>query len=354
MTRRSILALRFSVDQIEQHYGVNPDPILQRFGYDRARMDANAVISPAEELAILAELLPQIPDPLAALKLGSQFGLAGYGPYAMLLMSCATVYEAFQLGIHYQSLGYLFSQLSLTLDGESAILVLTPQLMPEHLQRFIVDRDVAGTVHFLRTMQTLLQQSTQPVRIELCYPKPTDAEHYEATWQCPVTFAATQARIVFPAQVLHHPLPNANPTALTLYRQQCDEVLQQRQSTQDADLPTRVLHYLSLFQARLPSIQECAGLFNVSERHLRRRLTDSNTSYQTLLDQTRLQRARHFLQHTHYRMEDIADRLGFTEAGAFSRAFKKWQGITPLQYRKQQTQVTGQPQSSESSTKSSL
>lgn len=354
MTRRSILALRFSVDQIEQHYGINPDPVLRRFGYDRERMDVNAVISPAEELAILAELLPQIPDPLAALKLGSQFGLAGYGPYAMLLMSCATVYEAFQLGIHYQSLGYLFSQLSLTLDGESATLVLNPQPMPEHLQRFIVDRDVAGTVYFLRTMQTLLQQPTQPVRIELCYPKPTDAERYEATWQCPVRFAAPDACIVFPAQILHHPLPNANPTALALYRQQCDEAVQQRQSMHDDELPARVLHYLSLFQARLPSIQECARLFNVSERQLRRWLTECNTSYQTLLDHTRHQRAQHWLKNTTYRMENIAERLGFTEAGAFSRAFKKWQGITPLQYRKQDREMTPHPQSSESSTKSSL
>src|SRR6516225_8974396 len=60
------------------------------------------------EKLIVSATQPGLSDPLVGLKMGNFFGLAGYGPLVMLLMTCATAYEALQTGVRYQRLTYLY------------------------------------------------------------------------------------------------------------------------------------------------------------------------------------------------------------------------------------------------------
>lgn len=338
MTLRSILALSFTAEQLRKQYGLDISHLLACHGLDQA--PASTVISQADELAILAALAPQLThDPLAAVKLGSTFGLSGYGAYAMMLMSCTTVYEAIQLGIRYQEMSYLFSRLSFSMDGEQAALVLQPCPLPEHLQRFIIDRDVAGTFQFLSLMQTLLGQQTKPLRIDIPYPEPAEAAFYQQLFQCPVHFGSEVARFVVPASLLRQSLPNANATALELYRHQCDELLQQRRHLRSGSLMQQVKKHLQLFNAGFPDMADCAATFGRSERQFRRLLQEDNCRYQQLLDEVRQEKACHLLMTTQQSVEQITLQLGYTEAAAFIRAFRKWLGETPAQYRKKMRQA---------------
>ncbi len=333
MTLRSILALSFTAEQIHKHYGIDIGPLLTAHGLNSSA--AHTVISQADELSVLAALAPQLAhDPLAPVKLGSTFGLSGYGAYAMLLMSCATVYEAVQLGIRYQEMSYLFSRMSFSMDGEHAALILEPCPLPAELQRFIIDRDVAGTFQFLSLMQTLLGQQTRPLRVDIPYPEPAEAAFYRQLFQCPVQFGSPVARFVIPASLLRQPLPNANRTALALYRQQCDELLQQRRQIRTGALAEQVKKHLQLFHAGFPDVAECAATFGYSERQFRRLLQQENQRYQQLLDEVRHAKACHVLTTSQHSVEQITLQLGYTEAAAFIRAFRKWQGETPAQYRK--------------------
>ncbi|MEK9713609.1 MAG: AraC family transcriptional regulator [Thalassolituus sp.] len=335
MTLRSILALSFTAEQIHKKYGVDPAPALARAGINPDQIDAAAVISQADELAVLSELYVDLRhDPLAAMKLSSTFGLSAYGAFAMMLMSCSTVLEGIQLGIRYQELSYLFSRLDFEVDGDQAALVLHPYHVPENLHRFIIDRDVAGTFQFLNMMQTMLGQPNRQKKICIPYPEPFEADFYRDTFGCPVDFGADVARFVFNAELLNIPLPNANPTALTLYRQQCDELLKQRRQPETNNLSERVKKYLEMFREGYPSISECADTFSTSERSFRRQLKEEGATYQQLLDTVRSDKACRLLDTTEESVENIAGKLGYTEAAAFIRAFKKWHGMTPAQYRK--------------------
>ena len=335
MTLRSILALSFTIDQIQRNYGLDPAPALARHGMSKDQFDGNAVISQADELAILSDLFIDLShDPLATVKIGSTFGLSGYGAYAMMLMSCSTVYESIQLGIRYQEMSYLFSKISFELDGENASIILTPYRVPEHLHRFVIDRDVAGTFQFLNLMQTMIGQHTHPLEICIPYPKPLEAEFYEKQFQCPVKFGTDVIRFLIPGDILKKTLPNANTTALTLYRQQCDELLSKRNQVNNGTLAERVKHHLEMFKEELPAIKDCAESFSSSERQFRRDLKEEGTTYQQLLDKVRSEKACKLLDNSKTSVEQIALLLGYTESAAFIRAFKKWHGITPAQYRK--------------------
>ena len=84
----------------------------------------------------------------------------------------------------------------------------------------------------------------------------------------------------------------------------------------------------------MPSAEDVASRLNLSVTTLRRRLQAEETSYQRLKDECRMEAAFHYLGCPDLSNSSIAERLGFDESSAFFRAFKKWTGVTPGEYRK--------------------
>ncbi len=91
----------------------------------------------------------------------------------------------------------------------------------------------------------------------------------------------------------------------------------------------------------MPSAEDVAERLNVSVTTLRRRLQAEETSFQKLKDECRLEAAIHYLGCQDFSNGMIADRLGFDEVSTFFRAFKKWTGVTPGEYRKNLTPEGG-------------
>jgi AraC-like DNA-binding protein len=84
----------------------------------------------------------------------------------------------------------------------------------------------------------------------------------------------------------------------------------------------------------MPAAEAVAERLNMSVTTLRRRLQQENTSYQKLKDECRMEAAFHYLSCPDLGNAQIAEMLGFDEASTFFRAFKKWTGVTPGEYRR--------------------
>ena len=82
-----------------------------------------------------------------------------------------------------------------------------------------------------------------------------------------------------------------------------------------------------------PSVITIASDCAMSRATLQRKLAQQRTSYQTLLDETRLQIANDMLADRRNRVTDIALALGYSETAAFDHAYKRWTGLTPMQTR---------------------
>jgi AraC-like DNA-binding protein len=80
-------------------------------------------------------------------------------------------------------------------------------------------------------------------------------------------------------------------------------------------------------------MEELANTHNMSERTLRRRLAEEETSYRDLLDEVRSHLAREYLRDTPLTVVDIASLLGFEDVANFRRAFRRWTGLAPQKYR---------------------
>ncbi len=91
----------------------------------------------------------------------------------------------------------------------------------------------------------------------------------------------------------------------------------------------------------MPNADEVAQRLNISVTTLRRKLQAEDSSFQKLKDECRMEAAFHYLSCPDFTNTMIAERLGFDDTSAFFRAFKKWTGVTPGEYRKQLAEERG-------------
>ena len=331
MSTRSILGLIYMVQGLKQ-MGEDPEPVLARHGLSLAQLDPSTRIERSREMRIYADLAETVKDPLVGLRLGGFYGLAGYGPLIMLLMTCATAYEAFQIGIRYQGLTYLFGTLRFEPGDKLSALVLKPMPMTPRAFRFRVDGEVSGTYKLVRDMQVTMGVDIHAERIDMPYPRPPEAPDYEAYFGCPVRFGETEARFWLRNEHLQLRLPSADPNAHAMYRAMCDQQLV-AQATSTETLAERVLTHLGLFSGSYPDAEEVARALGLSERSLRRALSEEGQSFRDLLAEARYTKAQHLLRHTTLPIEAIAQQLGYAESAAFIHAFQRWAGMSPSAFR---------------------
>lgn len=331
MSTRSILGLIYMVQGLKQ-MGEDPEPVLARHGLTLAQLDPSTRIDRSRELRIYADLAEVVKDPLVGLRLGGFYGLAGYGPLIMLLMTCATAHEAFQMGIRYQDLTYLFGTLRFEPGDRLSALVLTPMAMTPQAFRFRVDGEVSGTYKLVRDMQVTLGVDIHAERIDMPYPRPPEAAEYEAYFGCPLRFGETEARFWLRNEHLQLRLSSADANAHGMYRAMCDQQLVTQASSTES-LADRVLTHLGLFSGCYPAAAEVARSVGLSERTLRRQLNVDGRSFRDLLAEARYVKAQHLLSHTTLPVEAIAQQLGYAESAAFIHAFQRWAGMSPSAFR---------------------
>lgn len=127
-----------------------------------------------------------------------------------------------------------------------------------------------------------------------------------------------------------------NPYWNPALAQMCEEqVLRDLEALDDNNLLARTRRVmLDQLATGTPQLGRVASLFNITERQLQRKLKAQGTSFGQLLDEVRLELALRYLQDARMTMVDISLSLGFSDQSNFVKAFKRWQGETPGQYRR--------------------
>lgn len=333
MSERSILALIYTIDLLENEKGIDCAPVLARHGLDRDKLDPNSEIGRDRELLIFTELLPQVNDPLLGFEMGSRFGFAGYGQLAMLLMTSETAFQGFQFGVQYQALTYLYGEIALVPGDTSTALELYPIPLPPEVSRILMDRDMVGTFKLVNDIQTQLNLNLKPVEVWMPYPRPDHARVLEEYFGCPVRYDQPYCKAVISNQDMAIRLPGFNKMAQDMYRTQCDAMLARREAPTE-HLANRVSAYLNLFVRSFPTAEQVAQAFGIPERTFRRQLSKEASPFQGILDQVREDKAKRYLSDSTRSVAQIAELLGYSESAAFVRAFERWTGKTPAKHRK--------------------
>lgn len=155
----------------------------------------------------------------------------------------------------------------------------------------------------------------------------------EDYFNCPIDYKSESYNLHLRPEDLDHPLPTANAG---LAQQNDEVILSILARMAKADVPMRARHkLLELLPTGEYSKAAVAKALGFSVRAFHNKLTEGGTSYQELLDETRLNLATQYLRQERYSVADVAFLLGFSDFSNFSRAFKKWTGQTPTEFRAQ-------------------
>jgi AraC-like DNA-binding protein len=171
----------------------------------------------------------------------------------------------------------------------------------------------------------------RPVSASLCRPAPDQSEPYERFFGCPVRFRAQEDAFVLSARDADRPLPSTNLQLAAVF----DKMLTEELGRLDrSDVVSRCrAEVLQHLESGEMSEQGMAKRLHMSRRTLQRRLAEVDTSYLRLVDNTRKDLALRYIEDATRSITDVAFSLGFSQQSAFTRAFKRWTGVNPTQYR---------------------
>jgi AraC-like DNA-binding protein len=170
-----------------------------------------------------------------------------------------------------------------------------------------------------------------PLRVEYV-PQPANLRAIERHLGCEVISGASRNAIIFRASDATAPFVTRNAELLDLLAPQFEEQLRQYK---DEDSFMELVH--RTIQDRLtgqrPSIDVISQALHMSPRTLQRRLQESGSSFQRVLDEARHQMARYYLSNSVLELNEAAYLLGFEDPNSFGRAFRVWEGVPPSDWR---------------------
>ncbi len=171
----------------------------------------------------------------------------------------------------------------------------------------------------------------RPRLIALDYPQPDYAETYAQVLKCPIEFGAPSCYMDFSDAALDRPTANSNRELQHFCEQRCELILHELQGP--GDFVQRVRARLLAGPPPFPDADAVAASMHISGRVLRRRLQEEGRSFRQIVQQVREELARQYLTKADLTVEEVSTLLGYSEAPAFSRAFKSWTGKSPDRFR---------------------
>ncbi len=182
----------------------------------------------------------------------------------------------------------------------------------------------------LNIMQSLCRPGWKPSQVTFAHRKPADVEPFRQFFRAPLLFDAEQNALVFLAEWLTHRLPGDDPE---LRRQLTTQIkaIEARHRDSFAEQVRSVLRAALLTERA--DADHIASLFSIHRRTLNRRLNEDGISFKDLVEEQRYEIARRTLLDTDLQVGDVAALLGYSEAGAFTRAFRRWSGAAPAEWR---------------------
>jgi AraC-like DNA-binding protein len=179
--------------------------------------------------------------------------------------------------------------------------------------------------------------SFTPLEVAVEREPPNGAQRFQDWFRAPIVWRASQPSLLFRREDLTRPLVTTNPGLVLAAEKLVTDYLARLDRD---DVVARVKReLLNGFPDGAPTQAVIARALGLSTRTLHRRLAEAGTSFDDLLDETRRELAAGYIRHTDYSVGEVAFLLGFAEASSFNRAFRRWTGMSPSEFRRAETEL---------------
>lgn len=287
------------------------------------------LLSHRQVRALILRALQLLDEPALGLLAGIRQTPVSWGVPGLAMLTCETLGEAMNYALTRQHEAGTMVQHRVTLHGNEVRLQLVSHRYDWEIENYLIDESLAGAVAVARY---LLGPDFKPLRIDLAQAQPAHHAQYRRYFGCPVRFGAGTNLMVFEAHWMGARLPGYDRIASQVLRRQLDGLLLPVPGRHQ--LVETVSNHIRYASVQGADQQAVASMVNVSSRSLRRKLEQQGTSYRHLRDSTRYQAACELLDNTTLSLAVIAEQLGYADVRSFRRAFKRWSGLLPSDYRR--------------------
>lgn len=311
-----------------QQWGVSAAQVLEGGRVDDAMLrEDNARLALRDVNRILERAIALTGEPALAYHLAPLLTLSAHGLLGFGAMASATARDAIRLVEAFGSLR--IAPFSFHLDESRD----TSCLRLEALVSVPVFYAETVLLIIYHAASTLLGELPDGIVIQLKGAEPNYYPRYAGSLAVPLHYQAQQDALCFPASLLDRPLPMAAGPLEQLARAQCEKELAELQNA--SPLQTRIKNLLRKNLAQPPDLDAVALHCRISSRTLKRQLAEGGNSYGQLLDELRLAEATRLMAKPRCSLKVIAQDMGFSNQGNFSRAFRRWTGMSPREYMQQ-------------------
>jgi AraC-like DNA-binding protein len=291
---------------------------------------ATATITFEQEFQLIRNLLRHCGDPVGlGLEVGRQYQFTSLASVGFAVISSPTLRAALDILLRYADLNISLVRMTLGSDAADLRIGLADAEVPADLRRFAIERVIGATV---KINSDLLGRTVIPRAVEFSFAQPPGAAAYQDMIGITPSFATAESALILKSADVDAPHAHANPLALRLAEETCRQYLSEWKVRRG--LAAQVRDHLSKQPGDIVEMAVVASALHMSTRTLRRRLQEEGTSYLALCDEVRQAIAEQLLAMPRMPIDQVAERLGYSEAASFIHAFKRWNGQTPQAFRR--------------------
>jgi len=330
----SVAYLQGLIEHLQRH-GVAADALLAHAQLSpEALSQRDQRIAASAYLTLLGEGVRLTGDPNLGLHLGESVRPGYYGVLGYLIMSCATLADALHRQARYASLvgnlGLVVLDDEPARPGSEPLIAHSWQPLLAQQQRQLSEETLAGWVSFGRWISGL---DIAPTEVRFQHPAPADTSEHARIFRCPVLFEQPDNALIFPKRLLAAPLNQADAQVRGMLDAYADRLLAELNQGNSV-LDRARLELARQLPEQGPDLEAIAAALALSPRTLQRRLREGGLSFSQLVDETRQQLVLHYLRDPALELAEIAFLVGFSEPGSLARAFRRWTGTSPGEYRR--------------------
>jgi len=314
---------------ILESYGIDPEPLFREMAMDPALLKQPGARYRIDNIDNLWRKASEvIDDPCFGLKVGDLWHPSHSSALGYAWLASHSLREAFERLDRYYRV--LTDERPMRLDETEKELTLT--LIFSHKGRDIPERNDAIMAGVMRACRMNYIEDLTPGSVTFTHPEPSCSARFFEYFRSPVVFEAPTNSLTLSIDAVDKRLPGSHPQLAEL----ADQVMIDYLAKLDQNhMPQKVK---AVIIDQLPSgnvtNENVARQLYMSSRKLQRQLQSAGTTFYTLLDEVRQDLAQKYLREQDNNITEIGFLLGFSESSAFSRAFKRWMGVTPSEYRK--------------------
>ncbi|RRS03664.1 AraC family transcriptional regulator [Aquabacterium soli] len=332
--RRGIATARVLV-QLGLDKGAGLDALLQQTGITRQMLDdPKAEIEATQEIQLIRNLLSTLGHPPElGLEAGQRYRLTTYGLWGYAVLSSPTLGDAIHLTRRMLNQTFSLTRNVAVQEGDQIIITHMDEHLPPDVRQFIIDRDRAAITVLQRE---ILGRPLSYTAFEMKHsePEPGMAARYTDWVGIRPIFGCQQHRSIFPVALMSEPLPQAEPHTARLCEEMCRKLVEARSSR--TGVAAAVRDRLLRTPGHIPDMEEISSEMHMTSRTLRRHLTAEGATFRALLEEVRSTLATELMANARLTHAEIAQRLGYADVTTFIEAFRRWKGVPPSEYRRQQ------------------